>query len=154
MLENHMVYLPVVNKINKQSGIVKMNLIDKIGSGIKKSEIRIKNGYPFSIKWKDYLHRIVLDDCKLVDHINKNKMDCSRLNLRESNYSLNKANSKPHNDRKYKGVRKSWSRYRATIVFDGKQVHLGMHDSEICAARAYNIAATKYYGEHAELNNV
>lgn len=153
-MRNHKVFIPVVNKINKQSGIVKLDLIDYVQLNIKKSELRIKNGYAFSMLWKDYLHRLVLDECLIVDHKNKNRLDCTRLNLRKSDYQLNKANSKPHNDRKYKGVRKSWSKFRATIVVDGKQIHLGTHNTEKEAALAYNKAALKYYGEHSELNNV
>jgi hypothetical protein len=153
-MKNHKVFIPVVNKINKQSGVVVLRLIDQIDLQIKSDKLRIKNGYAFSSIHNEYLHRLVMPDCLIVDHKDKNKLNCDINNLRESNYSLNKANSKAHLNRKYKGVRKSWSKYRSTIVFNGKQIHLGMFDSEIDAAVAYNNAAVKYFGEHSELNNV
>ena len=149
------VYMPIVNKINKRSGILKLDLSQKIKHGFKKESIRIKNGYAFCSNHGEYVHRVITGcSFKIVDHKNKDKLDCRECNLRESDYSLNKANSKPHNSRKYKGVRKSWSRFRSTIVKDGKQIHLGMYDTEEEAAVAYNDAALKIYGNHAELNNV
>lgn len=153
-MNNHKVFIPVVNKINKHSGVVSLNLSDQIDLKIESSKLRIKNGYAFSNIHNEYLHRVIMPDCVIVDHKDKNKLNCNRENLRESDYRLNKANSKAHLDRKYKGVRKSWSKYRSTIVLGGKQKHLGMYTNEIDAAVAYNVAAAKYFGEHAELNNV
>lgn len=148
------VFVPVINKINKHSAVVKINYDDYIKYDVK-GNLRIKNGYAYHKKYKDYLHRVITEyKYEIVDHANRNRLDCTRSNLRRSNYSLNKANSKPHNKRRYKGVRKSFNKYRATIVYNGKQIHLGMHNNEEEAAIAYNNAALIYYGDHAELNNV
>ena len=155
IVPNSKVFIPVVNKINKKSAVVVVDLNDKIRLSITANDLRIKNGYAFSCKRKDYLHRLIVGkDWLIVDHIDKNKTNCSRSNLRQSNYQLNKANSKPHLNRVYKGVRKSHNKYRSTIVFNGKQIHLGMFKHEIDAALAYNEAALKYYGSHAEISNV
>lgn len=149
------VFIPVVNRINNQFGVVIVNLEDKVRFNLSQQTMRIKNGYAFHRKLNKYIHRLITEDqYQIVDHVNKNKLDCTRLNLRQSNYQLNKANSKPHLNRRYKGVRKAWSKYRSTIVFNGKQIHLGMYMNALDAAKAYNVAAVKYYGDHSELNNV
>jgi len=45
-------------------------------------------------------------------------------------------------------------KWRARIRVDGIQIHLGYFYSRKKAARAYNAAAEKYFGEFARLNNV
>jgi hypothetical protein len=44
------------------------------------------------------------------------------------------------------------ARWRAQILVDGRETHLGYHDDEVQAARAYNEAAAKHFGEYARLN--
>jgi hypothetical protein len=55
---------------------------------------------------------------------------------------------------KYKGVyfQRDLKRWRATITFKRKKSHLGYFENEIDAARAYDEAARKYFGEFAYLN--
>jgi len=149
------VFIPITNKINKKTGVLKVDYNDYIKYDLKSENLRIKNTYAFHRLENKFVHRLVLNEnCEIVDHVNKIRLDCTFKNLRKSSYQLNKANSKPHKNRKYKGVRKSWSKYRSTIVLNGKQIHLGMYKNEKDAAIAYNEAAAKYFGKHAELNNV
>lgn len=55
---------------------------------------------------------------------------------------------------RFKGV--SWNRlgnnWRAQIVRDGKNTHIGVFDSEVDAARAYDHEAFQLRGEYALLN--
>lgn len=57
---------------------------------------------------------------------------------------------------RFKGV--SWDKcnekWRAKILFDGKQRHLGTFEDEAAAARAYDAAAVKRFGEFARVNRV
>ena len=110
------------------------------------------------------MHRIVLERIigrslvkgEIVDHINGKKFDNRRANLRLANYVLNGANrcAPRHNKSGFKGV--SWStaekKWKAFIKAGNKNVGLGVFDNPVDAARAYNEAALKHFGEFAWLN--
>ncbi len=94
-----------------------------------------------------------------TDHINLNGLDNRRENLREADRSQNCANRrKPSHGltSTFKGV--SWDSRRrmwqALIMVHKKNIYLGRHHSELEAARAYNDAAVKHFGEFALLNLV
>lgn len=105
---------------------------------------------------KKLLHRVVLgaQDGQRVDHINGDKLDNRLCNLRLATPSQNSANSiKRKGSSKYKGVtRRSWGAWRAQICVNLKKHSLGHFQSEIDAAKAYNTAALKHFGEFARLN--
>lgn len=106
------------------------------------------------------LHRIIANAPQnmTVDHINGNKADNRRSNLRicaQAENSRNVRTSKS-NTSGYKGVwwhcqNKKW---RASITLNGKPIHLGLYDDKIEAAKAYNKAAIRYHGEFAKLNKI
>jgi hypothetical protein len=107
------------------------------------------------------MHRAIMnvDDSKIeIDHINGDKLDNRRSNLRKANRAQNTANRGPliTNTSGYKGVSfaKREQLYRAYITFNGKQRGLGYHKTKEEAALAYNQAASFYYGEFAKLNEV
>lgn len=54
----------------------------------------------------------------------------------------------------YKGVSRDRGRWRAYIRVNYKQIHLGNFRTKEEAARRYNEAALKYFGEFAELNEI
>jgi len=108
-----------------------------------------------------YLHRFVLNlpAGVKVDHRDHNTFNNQKFNLRPATASSNGANrGKPWGNytSKFKGV--SWfprdARWHAQIRVKGKGIHLGYLDDEIEAARVYNAAAKKYFGEFASLNQV
>lgn len=93
-----------------------------------------------------------------VDHINGNKLDNRKINLRIVNRSQNSQN-KPvgrKNTTGYKGVsfRKDCGKYRVNIVVNYKTFPLGNYFTAKEGARAYNAAALKYYGPNAWLNDI
>ncbi len=48
--------------------------------------------------------------------------------------------------------RKALSKWAASIRVDGKLLHLGYYGNEVEAAKAYDEAAIKHFGEYAKLN--
>lgn len=104
------------------------------------------------------LHRLIMNTPKgmCTDHINHNIMDNRKENLRICTQGENQHNKKKPKDNTsgYKGV--SWSKpndkWRACISFRNKHIHLGHFTSKIKAAKAYDKAAIKYFGEFAYLN--
>lgn len=99
----------------------------------------------------------------LVDHINGDKLDNRRSNLRLATRSDNEANKKKRRTQsggptssKYKGVskvtdgrKKCW---RVTITREKHSTALGAFYSEREAGEAYNKAALEYFGEFAVIN--
>lgn len=106
------------------------------------------------------MHRLVMgtpDDVD-IDHINGDKLDNRRENLRVCNDSQNQANIgiRKNNTTGYKGVsyNKRRNNYMATIRVNGNKKYLGSYTNPKDAAVAYNLAAVKYFGEFAYINEV
>lgn len=124
----------------------------------------VRSGFRESRKFnKVWMHRVLLelsDNNKLQgDHKDRNGLNNQRNNLRISNQSQNNANRKyshPSRSSKYIGVtyRIKRKRYEAVIGVNHKKLYLGMYYNEIDAAKAYNNAAIKYFGEFARLNEI
>jgi hypothetical protein len=91
-----------------------------------------------------------------VDHISRNKLDNRKENLRICSRIENMANTSKHknNTSGYKGVswHKASKKWLANISIEYKRIHLGLFDSPIEAARAYDKAAKESRGNYAILN--
>lgn len=87
-----------------------------------------------------------------VDHRDCDPLNNRRNNLRIASSSDNGANRKHWAASGYKGVYTHDSRWRAQITKDQKRHHLGLFATPEEAARAYNEAAVKLFGEFAHLN--
>jgi hypothetical protein len=95
----------------------------------------------------------------LVDHKNRNTLDNRRENLRLATYAQNSCNCNSSIDKtktssRFIGVhfRKKSGKWCATIRINREKTWLGSYDNEIDAARAYDEAARKQFGEFARLN--
>jgi hypothetical protein len=93
-----------------------------------------------------------------TDHMNMNKLDNRRENLRICNRSENIRNTglRSTNSSGYKGVtlHKARNKWRARIRVNGKKKSLGYFATKEEAAKAYNAAASFYFREFAWLNIV
>lgn len=110
------------------------------------------------------LHRFVLgmkkSDKRQVDHINRNKLDNRKSNLRICTASENNAHMAltKKNTSGHKGI--YWTKYpqdrqwNARISFNKKRIYIGAFATKEEASRAYNEAAKKYHGTFAHLNVV
>ena len=105
-----------------------------------------------------YMHRLLTRATEShVDHKNGNKLDNRKENLRLCTVSQNLANQvKTRGTSKYKGVRfdKKHKKWISAIGFNSRPIQIGRFASEDEAAKAYNLAAVKYYGEFARLNQL
>lgn len=102
------------------------------------------------------LHRFIMDAQKgqSVDHINGDKLDNRRSNLRFCTQAQNVHNSKLSklNTSGYKGV--FWTKHaKLWRVRVGKK-HVGYFSDKIEAAKAYNVKAIELFGEFARLNEL
>jgi hypothetical protein len=99
------------------------------------------------------LHRLLLPTENDVDHKDRNGLNNRRQNLRPANDSQNNANQPKLNQDStsslYKGVAKH-SSGKFEAYCGGK--HLGLFDSEVEAALAYDATARQQFGEFAVVN--
>jgi hypothetical protein len=106
-------------------------------------------------KWKCHrMHRMVMNarDGELVDHINRNRLDNRKCNLRIVNKSQNAANKAAHRNNKLgmRGVHfhPGTGKFRAVLGSEGKRISLGLYPTPQEAHSAYCKAATKKWGEY------
>lgn len=105
-----------------------------------------------------YMHRLIMNPSRnqWVDHIDGNPLNNHRFNLRLCTKHQNWYNRKLNRDNLsgYKGVyqNKKTGRYQAAITFRQIKKSLGTFASAEEAAKAYNNAARRYFGEFANLN--
>jgi hypothetical protein len=109
----------------------------------------------------EYLHRwlfgLIKGDKAVVDHIDRNILNCQRINLRKGTTSENMCNRKKLNKNgktasEFKGVTLVHGKWTAKLIKDKKTYYLGTFDSEIEAAKAYNAKALELHKGYAVLN--
>ncbi len=115
-----------------------------------------------------WMHRVVLErklgrpikEGLAADHINRNKLDNRRSNLREATLSQNSLNASSFTrlSHGFKGLRvekraNGLDRYGAYLRSNGSVRYLGSFDTPKEASLAYDKAALEEHGEFVRLNN-
>ncbi len=143
--------------------LIDADMVDEVS----KNRIHLNwKGYPITSKTNDYsacmmLHWIVLglekSNTLIVDHINRDKTDCRRSNLRivtNQQNCMNRGIGK-RNKTGYLGTfyNKQRGYYMAKISINGAQIYLLRSESLEECARAYNYASELLFGEFAGFRN-
>ncbi len=106
-----------------------------------------------------FMHRLVcpVPHGMFTDHINRNRLDNRKANLRPVTFRQNIWNAtrkRKMSKSPYNGI--TWSRqhhkWLARIYVGTKAVYLGFFKDEIKAAKAFDRAAKEHRGEYAVLN--
>lgn len=110
------------------------------------------------------MHRFILglsDPLVKTDHRGNNGLNNQKRNLRICSQQFNSRNrNKSRFDKRnklssaYKGVSLNYKKFAARIRVNGNLIALGLFSDEMDAAKAYNNAAVKYFGEFANLNSL
>jgi len=121
------------------------------------------DGYAYTGVYKDgktkqySMHRLLMNTPigKYTDHVNGNKLDNRKCNLRICTNAENIRNQKKKgiNTSGYKGV--SWHKqlgvWRAQIRVNYKAIHLGCYKTKEEAYNVYKDASDKYFGIFANI---
>lgn len=96
-----------------------------------------RGSHPYLKVNQDYFHRTLKGSPKdlVVDHVNRDTLDCRKDNLRVVTISGNNQNRVLKN--LYRGVSKRGNKFIARKSIDGKEVYLGSYGTAEEAAKAY-----------------
>lgn len=112
------------------------------------------------------LHQFIFGESpepgQMVDHRNRDKMDCRRRNMRWCTNAENVSNGSKRcyagakTSSRFKGV--TWDKHAGKwlvqIIKNYKKTNLGRFSDETEAARTYNAAALEIHGEFASVNTI
>lgn len=94
---------------------------------------------------------------KIIDHIDRDGLNNTRKNLRLSCFKTNSMNRKNRKNSPFgfKGVSRTKNgKFNASIMKDGKRIHLGTRKTAKECAELYNNKAIEIFGEYAYLNKL
>lgn len=116
-----------------------------------------EKGKSHTTRKRIWMHRLIVNAPlnKQVDHINRNKLDNRKTNLRLATESQNKSNrtvQRNNINSGLKGVYPNGNKWRARIQINKVKINLGSFWTKEEAALAYNRAAKIYFGKFARLN--
>lgn len=100
------------------------------------------------------MHRFILDDKtrRPIDHIDGNKLNNQRENLRVCSLSQNAQNNTKNPLMGFRGVSFEHGSFKANIKKENIKRHLGTFKTIFEAALAYDAAALELYGPDAQTN--
>ncbi|WP_407430580.1 AP2/ERF family transcription factor [Arcticibacter sp.] len=114
-----------------------------------------------------FMHRLVMNEWNsktFIDHKDHDTLNNQKANLRACCHAENMRNGTKTSKLKtsvFKGVSKRVQRRNGKVIytawlaqvgFEGKRIQVGLFQDEVEAAKAYDKAALKYFGQYANLN--
>ena len=114
----------------------------------------VMDKYKDNIRKRELLHRVIMDakQNEMIDHINGNKLDNRRSNLRFCNKSTNAINSKVHktNTSGVRGVYwdKQFGKWHGRIGINGKTKHIGLFNNLNDARKKISVAYRQLFGDY------
>ena len=119
--------------------------------GYRRIQIEGKRYRAHRLIWKYHYGK---DPKEFIDHIDGNKTNNNMENLREATNQQNGFNRGPQKNNKLgiKGVRKQRNKYRATIIINGENKHLGLFFTIEEARLVREEAENKLFKEFSVLN--
>jgi hypothetical protein len=141
---------------DKDGNIVDYAIIDEeVFDNLNKTKWCITSGYANS--GKGLMHRLILkaEKGQIIDHINHNKLDNRKENLRFVSHSQNAQNMKKKENAtsKYRGVCRLRNIWACQIRHDNQQESFSFKKEEH-AAYWYDQLVIKHYGEGAKINKI
>ena len=106
---------------------------------------------------KLYMHRLLMNPGELhVDHINHNKLDNRRCNLRICTHAQNIRNTGVHSDSTsgYVGVSKYRTKYMVRCQLNGVETYHGIYTTSHAAAIVANLARRELHADFSTGNQV
>ena len=148
----------IYNKDRKEIGRV---LIDLEGVELVKNYKWYINSHGYVRSYAvGSMHRLIIGcpEGMVVDHINHNRLDNRKCNLRICTHTENNRNQnkqRRNTSSQYKGVcwNKKSNKWQATITINKRYKYLGLYESELEASIVYDRYAIMYYKEYAYLNH-
>lgn len=139
---------------NRSGDIVGSTYIDAEDKWVLKHKwCLMKNGYVSAMvsKKRTYLHILVMNAIKEIDHVDRNPLNNRKSNLRLCSSSQNNYNRPRYKTNKsgYSGVywKKDRNKWTAYINVEGKRIHLGHFSCRKKAINARIQAEHLYYRE-------
>ena len=129
--------------------LIDLDDIDKV----RKHKWRLKDN-DYVCSGSILLHRFIMNpgDDMVVDHINHDKLDNRKDNLRICTQQENSMNKSKHINNTSGVVGVHWNKernkWRATIMVNYRQIHIGYYDNIEDAIEARIDAEIEYFGEY------
>ena len=92
------------------------------------------------LRWVNYFHRAIMNPKKdeIIDHINQDKLDNRRENLRVANKSVNALNTDKNKGYTIRKLVDGSLRYDVRLVVNGKNILSKTYTSKLDAIEAYH----------------
>lgn len=152
-----------------ESGVGHIILSDGTIAFVDAQDVSRVSAWNWSVEGTGHVHRgdgkrkirladVILSPQRgfIVDHADGNPRNNRRSNLRLATYSQNAMNRRKgtRNKSGFKGVsfRKDRNTWLAAIRVNGRLIKLGKFATSELAAKAYDAAAVKHFGQFASLN--